>query len=241
MTTAIAIIQSALEELGVYAPGDTLTHADAQRGLAVLNDILDSWSNQSLAMYAQLAQSFTLVANDTQYTIGPTGADIAGTRPLRIIQAFLTDPQNNNYGIKVIEQYEWNQITNKLINGQIPQYLFYNPTFPNGTINVWPAPLLPWTVTIMSYLQFTAFTGLTQAVELPRGYVPALKSNLAVALAPFFGQSPQPVTVELASRYLADCKRTNTKDVPAVTDPGLMGPGYYNYRSDTFGWGGNWP
>ena len=55
-------------------------------------------------------------------------------------------------------------------------------------------------------------------------------------VAPFFEKTPQPVTIELAARYLGNVKRTNFQNPPATYDIELCGPGYYDIRNDN--WGG---
>ncbi len=58
--------------LGVYAPGEPVQDVDAARCLSVLNDMLDSWSNESLTCYAISEQTFDLVPGVSQYLIGVT-------------------------------------------------------------------------------------------------------------------------------------------------------------------------
>ena len=62
MATALDIIIDALQKLGAYAPGETLSDADAQRGLSVMNDMLDTWSNETLMIYCNQQQSIAMVA-----------------------------------------------------------------------------------------------------------------------------------------------------------------------------------
>jgi hypothetical protein len=150
----------------------------------------------------------------------------------------------NNYPIAIVEFNEWNQITNKIISGQVPTTLWYDSQDPIGFLNFWPSPILIWTVTIVSYLQLSGFPNLATPVIMPRGYVPALKENLSVAIAPFFGMVAPPTTVELASRYLGDLKRMNARDLPAVYDSEIVarGQGSYNIFSDSYGgWRGGSP
>ena len=54
MTTALDIITGAYGLLGIYGVGSAIASQDAQLGLSVLNDMLDSWSNESLTTFATL-------------------------------------------------------------------------------------------------------------------------------------------------------------------------------------------
>lgn len=235
---AVEIIRTAIEAIGVYAPGENMTAADAARGLRLLNSMMDGWSNENQASYAFLTQSLVLVNNQTRYSIGPDiSADVNSVRPLKLVQCYMTDELGNNYPIAIVQQYEWNEITNKEINGQIPTCVFYDPQFPIAYLNFWPAPYLPWTVSFTSYLQLQSFPNLFTDLQLPRGYVPALQYNLAIELAPFYGKAVNPVIAELASKYLANIKRTNWNDIPAVYEMEIVANGMGNYSvfNDSFG------
>lgn len=83
MTTAREVIVDALEKIGVYAPGETVQDADANRALVVLNDMLSAWQEEYLAVYSLSQVVIPTVANVGAYTIGP-GATIAKPRPPRI-------------------------------------------------------------------------------------------------------------------------------------------------------------
>ena len=73
MPTALDVITDAFELLGIYSPGDSISSADLNRGLSVLNDMMDVWSNESLACFDWVTQTFTMVPGQYQYTVGPGG------------------------------------------------------------------------------------------------------------------------------------------------------------------------
>ena len=52
MPTALDIIQDGLENNGIFASGEIIGDADAERSLTILNDMLDSWANESLICFA---------------------------------------------------------------------------------------------------------------------------------------------------------------------------------------------
>lgn len=236
MSTAIQIIQSAAEEIGAFAPGESVRDADAERCLRELNGLMEIWSTQPQACFALLAQTFTLVSNKSRYSIGP-GADVDSVRPMKVVQWFFTDTLGNIYDNQgIVEQFEWNNINrNPIVTGNVPNILFYDPQDPIGYLNFWPTPITPLgTITLNSYLQLTAFPNLTTPIALPPGYEAALGKNLAVSIAPFFGKTPSPVTVELASRYLGDIKRVNMRVIPASFDSAITARGRgYDIFSDS--------
>lgn len=255
--TALSMIQDALESLGVADPGLPISGADGARGLNVLNQMMDSWSNETLTCFAITQQSTTLVVGKSSYTIGNftgignfvvgtsgigTQIDINSTRPLKIIDgpgaAYILDPQNNKYGVDVIPRDKWNMIGNSGINSNVPDTLFYDPQYPLGVINVYPVPNIAWALYWNSYTQLMEFTNLATVLQLPPGYEEAIVSNLAIRLKPYF-QPPQmqidPILVDRAKVSKANVKRTNMRVNEAVFDPEIISRASptYNIRTDS--------
>lgn len=79
-TTANDIIAGALKFINQYAPGESLSSADADDALETLNDLLESLSTQESAVYASNENIFTYTPGQYQYTIGNYDAGtFAGT------------------------------------------------------------------------------------------------------------------------------------------------------------------
>lgn len=242
METAEGCIQESLEMLGVYAPGETMTAADSSRGLTVLNDMLDSWSNESLSCFAVAQQSLTLVPGQPSYTIGTSGgANVPLTRPIRLRSgpgaAYIQDNNQNIYGVDVITQAQWNLRGSRNTNSNFPDVLFYDPQFPLGILNFDPIPNIGYTAYFDSFLQLSDFATLTTQVSLPPGYVLAIKANLAVALQPYFATSQlSPIVVARAADSKANIKRSNIRLDPSVYDPEITAraPGIYNIYTDSY-------
>ena len=244
MATAQDIIQDSLEKLGVYGPGETANDADFSRMLSLLDDMLDSWSNNSLACYTILQQSMQYIPNQFSYTIGP-GGYVNGTRPLRILDVpgsvYTLDFNGNQYGMDVITQTEWNMRGSRNTNSNFPDVLFYDPQFPLGVLNFDPIPNIGYSVYFSSYLQFTSFAGLTSPLILPPGYKLAITTNLAIEAIPYFGvanlsQIEMGALEKSAFRSLAKVKRNNIRDNKAVYDPEILSraPGIYNIYNDSY-------
>jgi hypothetical protein len=240
MSTALDVIQAALEELGVYASGETITDADAARGLWVLNGMLDSWSNESLFCYSITEVTFPLVVGQQRYSIG-TGGQINAQRPLRLIDgpgaAYITDYNQNIYPVSVVPQDVWNQIGLRSNTSDIPDTLFYDPQIPLGYINIFPVPLISYNLTFDSYTQLYDMPYLQAPIIFPSGYQDAIQHNLAIRLKPFFKDAQiDPIIIELASQTKAAIKRNNYRPNTAVFDPELISratPTYNIYRDRT--------
>lgn len=232
--TARDMIQDALEMLHVYSPGETANPPDMARGLSVLNDMLDSWSNESLTCFAFCTQEFMLVVGKHTYTVGP-GGDINGPRPLRVIDApgsaYLLDANNNRYPMNVDDQLTWNITTTAVVDSDLPDHMLYQPEFPLGIIKIWPTPAIGYRCFFTSYQQLTDFRTLEAAVGFPPGYKLAITANLAIALKPYFKDAAlDPIIVQRASESKANIKRTNMRTQLSIYDPEIIARGSSTYN-----------
>ncbi len=243
-TTALDLITFAFVRMGTYASSETIADADAEDCLTILNDMLDSWSNEELTCFANLEQSIALTANKQTYTIG-TGGDINGTRPLRISNepgtAYIQDVNGQNYPLSVVEQDIWNQIGNRSSNvtANVPNTLFYDSQYPLGKLSFYPMPNIGgFTAFWDSRLQLTDFAALSTAFSFPPGYKMALQSNLVLEAWAHFkpeGSSPSAPMIESARQSKANVKRSNKKEVIAQYDKEIVtsgASGSYNIYVD---------
>lgn len=238
--TALDIITDALELLGVYGPGDSISAADSSRALSVLADMMDLWSNESLACFAWATTTFTLQVGKSQYTIGP-GGDISATRPIRISDApgatYLLDTNGNRYLMDAVDQLAWNMQTTAVADSDLPDTLFFDPQFPFGIINIWPTPAMSYTCSFLSYLPLSDPSALSSAISLPPGYKRAITTNLAVCLKPYFTSAQlDPDVREEARESRGIIKRSNMKPPKAAYDPEIIARGQssYNIYSDRY-------
>jgi hypothetical protein len=227
--TADDIITDAYCKLGVYAPGEPVSGPDMLTGFGCLNDLLDNWSNQSLAAYANVDNSVVLISNKSSYTVG-TGGDINVTRPLSLNSspgsAYIVDVNSNVYPVTVLDQNAWNSISARNVTGTWPEWIFYDPQFPLGILNVWPTPTAGYTLHFTSRIPFVDAAAETSTISLPPGYAIALKYNLAVELIPYFVEQSKdaaPLVIKQAQKTLGDLKRTNGKIPLATFDSTLRG------------------
>jgi hypothetical protein len=242
--TAQQLITRAAKSLGYLGRTAVLSAADANDGLVAFNAMLDSWSNEKLMSYVVLETSFPLVPGTSAYTIGPSGAAITAARPLNIDQAYVQDGSGNNYIMRVLPRDKWNQIGNRgaTITSQIPTDMFYDPQNPNGVINIYPTPLLGYSVFINTTQDQTDFAALATVLAMPEGYERAYVTNLALELMSVGFPcmlSPQQLQslIATASNAKGNIKRTNIKDVIADYDDALITRSYatYNPYTDSFG------
>jgi len=218
---AIDLMTRALRLAGILAEGETPGANMTATALAVLNDILENWTTQELAVYASELQTFPLQAGKGSYTIGP-GGDFNGTRPVRIASAYTTY-QGLDYPCEQVNEDQFSNIALKTQGSQMAVQFFYDAAYPLGTVKMWPVPTLANTFSIVNELQLERLTTTAQMICYPPGYAKALRYELAVELAGEYGV-PLPQTVmDVAKKSKADIKRANQRPAYATFDDAYLG------------------
>ncbi len=211
MTTVRTLITQSLKDLGAIAVGETPTADEAQDAFEALKQMCSTWQTEALVTYAKNQQVFTFpIAGQRSYTIGPTG-DLVSTRPVRIDAAYNRDSNNNDYELYVAKDFtDYSQLITKAVSAQIQTIVYYDPTFPNGTLYMWPTPSdLSYRLVLWTWTSVTEFATLDDVIALPPGYERALRSNLAVELSPRYGRDVMDALAKTANESKAQIKRTN--------------------------------
>jgi hypothetical protein len=213
MTTAGDQINAALRLLGVLAEGETTSPSVSQDSLAAMNQMIDSWNTERLMVYSTIDQIFTWPAGFIERTLGPTG-DFAGQRPVLLDDStYYRDPGTNvSFGIKFINQQQYNGIAVKTVTSTYPQVIFVNMTHPNITMNVYPRPTRDLEWHFVSVQELAQPATLATTIYMPPGYLRAFKYNLACEIAPEFGVEPSPTVSRLAMTSKRNLKRINNPD-----------------------------
>lgn len=185
MATALDVIKRAMRLAGVYTLGEEPTADESANGLVALNGMLGEWSTNGTLIYATTTDTISLVASTQTYTIGATGT-VVTTRPAQVVDECYVTYQGEDDRVRSVTEAEWNAIAFKTETANYPEVLFYNPTFPNGTLKVWPVPNASSSLKFVSLKPLTEFSALTTDVSLPPGYFEALCFNLAIVFGPEF-------------------------------------------------------
>lgn len=223
--TALNLITSSMRLVGAVASGETLNADEANDALDVLNELLSSWALRNLLAYRNVNSEFNLVAGTQSYTIGPSGA-FNTDRPVSIEGAFVTSG-DVDYPLHLLSTEEWNAIAQKGSTSPIPTAIYYDSSYPLGTIWVWPVPSDSIQITLSVNLQFAALTSLAQSISYPPGYSKALRYSLAVELAPEYGLKPPESVLGIAREEIAAIKTANRQMPRSYFDSALGGGGQY--------------
>lgn len=223
MTTALQLVTSSLRKLGAVAAGEAPDADEQADALAALNQIVESWNLQGLALYRRENVAYSLVPSQQVYTIG-SGANFNGARPITMNGAFVTRG-GIDYPLEPLTQAQWNEILQKSQESQLPEAVYYEPTFPDGTLRFWPVPLEALTVTLAINMQLGAVADINDDLAFPPGYERALVYALAVDLAPEYpAVTLSQRVIDTADEALADIKRANnTQNKAATFDIALAG------------------
>ena len=220
-TTTLTIITKALQKNGVMTDSEVPSDSMANDGLDALNAMLGSWSNDSLSVYARTTESFTLVSGTASYTIGASQT-FNTTRPIAIIDAY-TREGTTDTRVEIITDKMYYDIADKSSTGQ-PKYLNYDNGFAAGTIRLYPSPDKAYSLYLLSEKPLSALT-LNQTFSMPPGWERAMIYNLAMDLAPDYGQAITNDLKLIADQSKASIMRAvlRNRQMQAYPQPGYKG------------------
>lgn len=239
MATTRELLGGAHRLLGLVNSGNVLPEAVYQDNLIALNQMIDSWNTERLAVFCTQDQVYMWGANERVRTLGPTGDftfllgtqfnDPMGTqgndsialdgttpsaRPILLEDStYFRDPSTNvSYGLRFINQLQYNNIAVKTVTSTYPQVMFVNMTFPNITLSVYPVPTKEMEFHFVSVQPLTDPVSLNTELEFPPGYLRAFRYNLALELAPEFNVEPSSEVRRIAMYSKRNLKRINNPD-----------------------------
>jgi hypothetical protein len=206
-------INRALRLLGVLAEGETSSAEVSQDSLTALDQMIDSWNTERLSVFSTQDQMFTWPAGQINRTLGPTG-NFVGNRPVLLDDAtYYRDPGTNvSYGIKFINQQQYNGIAVKTVTSTYPQVIFVNMTYPDVDMYIYPRPTRDLEWHFISVQELTTPATLATNILFPPGYLRAFVFNLAMEIAPEFGVEPSSQVRRIAMTSKRNIKRINNPD-----------------------------
>jgi len=212
-TTAGDQINGALRLIGMLAEGETPSAATSQDALTALNQMIDSWNTERLSVFSTQDQVFSWTPGLISRTLGPTG-DFVGNRPILLDDStYFRDPANGiSFGIKIINQQQYDGIAVKTVTSTYPQVIWINMDYPNIDMYIYPVPtkVLEWH--FISVTELTQPAALATSLAFPPGYLRAFRFNLACEIAAEFGVEPSRQVQRIAMSSKRNLKRINNPD-----------------------------
>lgn len=263
MTTVRELLNGAHRLLNLTSSGNVLPESVYQDNLPALNQMLDSWNTERLSVFCTEDQTYLWPAGERTRTLGPSGdfalflgtqsndpmstqdndligLDGLGLQPTRPIllddSTYFRDPSTNvSYGIRFINQLQYNNIAVKTVQSTYPQVMWVNNTYPNITMTVYPVPSRILEFHFISVQPLNNPTTLETALLFPPGYLRAFRYNLALELAAEFGVEPATEVRRIAMVSKRDLKRINNPhDVMAMPYSIIARRNRYNIYAGNF-------
>ena len=230
MATALTIITKAMLKAGILTRTEVPASDEANDALDALNDMLASWSNDSLLITSRVTELFNLTPGVGSYTIGD-GQDFDTIRPIKIKEAHINSGLISYDPMYLCPDEVYQGFDLKTLQS-IPDTLNYTNAYPYGRINLYPYPSQGYVLSLTSEKELSQFT-LNQTVNLAPGWNRALIYNLAVELCPEYGQEVSPMLLKIANQSKGELSkaimRVRTLDAPPLTQVGQFNiyTGYY--------------
>jgi len=221
MASASDLITRAFRKGRILGKDQTPAPDEAADALTDLNDLLDEWWNDKLAVFHVLSEQFALVAGQQSYTMG-SGGNFNTTRPVKIVPGcrFIVSNNVERQLTVLTERKAWDEIPYKAASAP-PQVLFPDMTYPLATLYFYPTPDQAYTVYIDSWARLQNLSALATVIALPPGYNRLLVYGLAIALCPEYGLEP-PAHIVRAYNHTKNTLALVNYEVPVLSMPGAV-------------------
>ena len=210
MATAGDIINGSLRLIGVLAEGEVPSAETSDDALSAMNQMIESWNTERLSIFSTQDQVFNWPPYTINRSLGPSG-DFVGNRPIQVDDAtYFRDPATNiSYGIKIINQQQYDGIAVKSVTSTYPQVMWLNMTYPDIEMYLYPVPTKLIEFHFISVEELTRPANLATDLTFPPGYLRAFRYNLACEMAPEFGVEPSGQVQRIAMSSKRNIKRIN--------------------------------
>lgn len=237
------LIERAYVIAHVLGEGESLSLTKAARGFEQLNDIIEQATLEKTFALYQAEVVIPLEAGVTSYTIGPQTASppatVVAPRPVEVLSGFARRLGQDQPVFVSHAKEDYDRIWNKSLTGAgWLSAIYYQATYPSGTVYVYPVPMDTTTelhLTVLANVE--AFVSLDQDVDLPPGYFQYVKYALAQRVCADFGMQFGDVNTNILTRCELALTSNNIKPFPvSTTEVGRlasMGSGYH-MQSDSF-------
>ncbi len=213
VVTAQDIITGALIDIGEVGAGEVAGTDDLNYGLIRLNGIIDTWSVERLSLYTVRNQIFALIGTIQDYTFGESGATFTTIgRPLLIQTIAAILPGTSiRFLMNLLTSKQWALIPEKSLTGILPTDCYQDGDFPNLGIHLAPIPSGAINIEVYYWAALAQFADLTSQLQMPPGYLDALKYTLMLHLSPAYNKPIDPAILALAQSKKAAIQSLNAQ------------------------------
>ncbi len=210
MASAGEIINGSLRLIGALAEGEVPSAETSADALMAMNQMIDSWNTERLMIYNTIDQQFTWPSDQITQTLGPTG-DFVGLRPVALDDStYYRDASTGvSFGIKFINQQQYDGIAVKTVTSTYPQVMWINMEYPDIAMTIYPKPTRALEWHFVSVQELTQPATLATELAFPPGYLRAFRYNLAREIAAEFGIEPPRTVSQIANVSKRNLKSQN--------------------------------
>jgi hypothetical protein len=209
------VVTIAFQLIGVLDPGETPSATELTDGFQRLNDMLANWALERLNLTGNVVAVYSLLTGTPTYTMGPSGT-LATTRPLHVTEATILQPAAGGGNIRqpltLLTEKEWAALPFRDSTfATNPISMWFNPTFPLSTVNLYPVPTFSSARSIELHTWSTIASFGDQSTDVPfqPGYDRAIRYNLALELAGEYAAMPSAQVVQIAAEAKAALRMLN--------------------------------
>ena len=169
----------------------------------------------SITGYSNPSTYYVIETNgSTTFRLSANLGGFDGIRPVLLDDAtYYRDPSTNvSFGIKFINQQQYDGIAVKTVTSTYPQVMWINMEYPNIQMTVYPKPTRALEWHFISVQELAQAESLATELTFPPGYLRAFVYNLAMELAPEFGVEPSAQVQRIAMTSKRNLKRINNPD-----------------------------
>lgn len=214
--TARDLVSSSYRLVGVLAAGQTMSGDRAAIGLETLNQMLDAWNADGFSLFSTTTSVINTVAGTAAYTIGPTGDVVVASRPSALASVAFRD-NGVDYPLTILEAADYNLIASKSDQSGNSFFLYYEPSFPNGMMTLYPVPNAVKQLVVQHLALHSSSLTLDSVISFPPAYTMSIRFNLAVLLSIESGrQQVNPQVAQVAYETKTTLERANTR-VPTLS------------------------
>lgn len=242
------VFRDALLEIAVIDPLDPVPPEMLDLALLRCNSILDQWNAEQIATYNVDFSTFSTTSRLSPHTIGlaansPTWT-VTTNRPVSILGA--NRYQGTGTGlvkigpIEIVDDAWWLRQPVPNIQSGIPTQLYYSPSWPNGSVYLWPVPDAVFTIELelRTVMALYANGDMSSDFSMPPGYQRALMLTLAKDLTGPLPVSWTPQQEQKLTEAMTVVFANNNAPVRIRTrQSGMMAgrgmSGAFNWRSRT--------
>ena len=184
-------------------PNQVVTLASPQQfSTALINaDIAPEVETGALAIYATTQNEFPNFATPYQRPVYINDANIV----LNNVSPVVRTP------VRVRDKDWWMANTVRTVPSSIPTDLYYNPSFPNGRLNLWPEQSVNYQIELEVWQDLADMPSITSPFYMPQGYQDFVAYSLAEALCPAFGKELSPTARNLLNKAVLRVQQNNSR------------------------------